>query len=246
MLHCQIATTSDLSLVRMSISRPNESVAEYKPLSHAYLTPLATRLKTAAGDMEALDKLFKFARDATSQLGEWCADQVWSLALAEEEARKVERKVERTFLAEKESRPIKVLDDGLSRLRGAQDIVSKWQLAPPSFEGNSLSPKVRLLVQYLDLIFEKPSATKCIVFVKRRYSARLLEQLSGRFGTPHIRIGLLIGTRYGDPGDLKISFRQQVLTLMRFRKGELNCLVRTTFRLSQADVFANCLSSQLL
>jgi len=227
MLHCQIATTSDLSLVRMSISRPNESIAAYKPLSHAYLTPLAIKLKTESGDMEALDKLFKFAREATSQLGEWCANQVWSLALAEEEARKVERKIERTFLAEKESRPIKVLDDGFSRLRGVQDIVHKWQFARPSFEGNSLSPKVKLLLRYLDLIFEKPSATKCIVFVKRRYSARLLGELSERFGTPHIRIGLLIGTRYGDPGDLKISFRQQVLTLMKFRKGELNCLVGT-------------------
>lgn len=228
MLHCQIATTSDLSLVRMSISRPNESVAVYKPLSHAYLTPLATKLKSESGDMVALDKLFKFAREATSQLGDWCADQVWSLALSEAEARKVERKIERTFLAEKESIPIEVLDDGLSRLRGAQDIVDKWQFARPSFEGNSLSPKVKILLQYLDLIFEKPSATKCIVFVKRRYSARLLGELSGRFGTPHIRIGLLIGTRFGEPGDLKISLRQQVLTLMKFRKGEYNCLVRIT------------------
>ncbi len=236
MLHCQIATTSDLSLVRMSISRPNESVAAYKPLSYAYLTPLASELKMAFGDTGALDKLFKFAREATSQLGEWCADHVWSLALAEEEARKVERKIERTFLAEKDFRPTKLLDDGLNRLRGAQDIVDKWQFAPPSSEGNSLSPKVQLLLQYLGLIFEKPSATRCIIFVNRRYSARLLGELSKRLGTPHMRIGLLIGTRYGDPGDLKISFRQQILTLMRFRKGEVNCLVRTSVYWCQVDI----------
>lgn len=228
MLHCQIATASDLSLVRMSISRPKESVAVYKPLSHAYLTPLAKQLKTRFGDIEALNKLFEFTREATSQLGEWCADQVWSFALAEEEVRKVERKVERTFLAEKVSRSIEVLDRELERLCKARDLVDQWEFARPSFEGNSLSPKVQLLQQYLKLIFEKPSETKCIVFVKRRYSARLLGELSKRLGTPHIRIGLLIGTRYGDPGDLKISFRQQVLTLTKFRKGEVNCLVRTS------------------
>ena len=236
MLHCQIATTADLSLVRMSISRPNESIATYKPLGYAYLTPLANELKTILGDMDTLDKLFNFAREATSQLGEWCADQVWSFALALEEARKVERKVERTCQIEKGARSMKVLNSELHRLHKAQDLVSKWEFARPSFQGNSLSPKVQLLQRYLSLIFEKPSETRCIVFVKRRYSARLLGELSRRLGTPHIRIGLLIGTRYGDPGDLKISFRQQVLTLMKFRKGEVNCLFATSIAEEGLDI----------
>ena len=246
MLHCQIATTSDLALVRMSISHPCESIAVYKPLSHAYLTPLAIELKAKFGDMETLEKLFKYTREATSQLGEWCADRVWSSALAEEEASKIERKIERNFLVEKESSSMKVFDDELERLHRARDLVSRWEFARPSFEGNSLSPKVQLLLHYLDRIFEKPSETRCVVFVKRRYSARLLGELCTKLGTPHIRTGLLIGTRYGDPGDLKISFRQQVLTLVKFKKGEVNCLVRTLGCVYLAKQNANNTSSQLL
>ena len=228
MLHCQIATTSDLSLVRMSISRPCESIAVYKPLAHTYFTPLAIELKAKFGDMEALKKLFRYTQEATSQLGEWCADRIWSFALAEEEGSKIERKIERTFLAATEPSPMRVLDDELERFHKARHLVSQWEYAQPSFEGNSLSPKVHLLLHYLDCIFEKPSETRCIIFVKRRYSARLLNELCARLGTPHIRTGLLTGTRYGDPGDLKISFRQQVLTLVKFKRGDINCLVRSS------------------
>lgn len=225
MLDCQIATASDLSLLRMSISRPNESIAVYEKLRYPYVTRLSAAMKEKFGELEALSKIFKFTREATSQLGEWCADRVWSLALVEEEARKLERKVERSFNTEREVRPIETLDAELARVREAKKFVAEWTFSPPSYTGNSLSSKVLLLQKYLGLIFEKPSNARCIIFVKRRYTARLLGELLAQIGTEHLRVGLLIGTRYGDPGDVKVSFRQQVLTLGKFRKGEINCLV---------------------
>ena len=88
---------------------------------------------------------------------------------------------------------------------------------------------------------------KCIVFVKRRYTARLLADLMAserEIGSPNLRIGLLIGTRYGDPGDVRFSFRQQIITLNKFRKGEINCLV-SLWRLRQlvsALITAACTS----
>lgn len=225
MLDCQIATASDLSLLRMSISRPNESIAVYERLRYPYVTNLSAALKEKYGSIEALSKLFKFTREATAQLGEWCADRVWSLALIDEEAMKIERKIERSFNDEKELRSITVLDAELARVREAKGFVADWTFSPPSYTGNSLSSKVLLLQKYLGLIFEKPSDARCIIFVKRRYTARLLSELLGQIGTEHLRIGLLIGTRYGDLGDVKVSFRQQILTLNKFRKGEINCLV---------------------
>lgn len=225
MLDCQIATASDLSLLRMSISRPNESIAVYEKLRYPYVTRLSAAMKEKFGEVEALSKIFKFTREATSQLGEWCADRVWSLALVEEEARKLERKVERSFNTEREVRPIETLDAELARVREAKKFVADWTFSPPSYTGNSLSSKVLLLQKYLGLIFEKPNNARCIIFVKRRYTARLLGELLAQIGTEHLRVGLLIGTRYGDPGDVKVSFRQQVLTLGKFRKGEINCLV---------------------
>lgn len=147
------------------------------------------------------------------------------MALEDEESLKIERKAERLFLIAKEDRPIHFLDEELSRLREAKEFVNNWTFPAPNFDGNSLSPKVLLLYKYLELVFEKPTNARCIIFVSRRYTARLLVVLLSQIGTPNLRLGSLVGTRYGDPGDVKISFRQQVLTLNKFRKGEINCLV---------------------
>ena len=226
MLHCQIATASDLSLLRMSVSRPDESIAAYKPLCRPYDTTLNAKLKAGFKDMVGLTRLFEFAREATSELGEWCADQIWSFGLADEEARKVERKIERSFVADKDSRPVEEQEAEINRLRDAMAVVKDWTFPPPNTIPNSLSSKVQLLQKYLELVFEKPTDARCIIFVKRRYTARLLGELFSRIGTPHLRLGLLIGTRTGDAGDVKFTFRQQVLTLVKFKSGELNCLVR--------------------
>ena len=226
MLHSQIATTSDLSLLRMSISRPDESLAVYGRLAYAYDTPLCSSLRAKFGNLEALAKFFRNAREATSQLGEWCADYLWRFVLYDEEALKVERKMERKFNRDARNHPVEMLDAELARLREAKGMVKNWTFAKPDASKNSLSPKVLLLHQYMSLIFEKPTDVKCIIFVKHRYTARLLAQLFSHIGTPNLRLDLLIGSRTGDVGDISFSFRQQVLTLMKFRKGDINCLVR--------------------
>ena len=225
MLHSQIATTSDLSLLRMSISRPDESLAVYGRLLYAYDTPLCASLRAKFDDFDSLAKTFKNAREATSQLGEWCADHLWRFVLDEEEALKVERKMERKFNRDPTSHPVAVLDAEIARLREAKEMVKSWTFAKPDASKNSLSPKVLLLHQYMTLIFEKPSDVKCIIFVKRRYTARLLAQLFSHIGTPNLRLDLLIGSRTGDAGDISFSFRQQVLTVRKFKKGDINCLV---------------------
>ena len=225
MLHSQIATTSDLSLLRMSISRPDESLAIYERLSHAYDTSLCSSLRAKFDDLQSLAKTFKNAREATSQLGEWCADLLWRFVLDKEEALKVERKMERKFNRDPADHPVAVLDAEMARLREAKEMVKNWTFAKPDASKNSLSPKVLLLHQYMALIFEKPSDVRCIIFVKHRYTARLLAQLFGHIGTPNLRLDLLIGSRNGDVGDISFSCRQQVLTVRKFKKGDTNCLV---------------------
>ena len=236
MLHCQISTTADLSLLRMTLSRPKEDIVAYAPLRFSYLTPLSQALKQRYFDMDALRKVFAFAQEATSQLGEWCADQVWSFALAEQEALKVEKKVERDYTMGHMPKPAEIHNNDIARLREAQNFVNSWNFIPPAFEGNSLSSKVILLYQYLNLHFKAPSETRCIVFVHRRYTARLLKELFTRIGPVNLRLGLLVGTRIGDPGDVKVSFKQQILTLMKFRKGELNCLFATSIAEEGLDI----------
>ena len=220
----------------MSISRPNERIAEYEPLVSPYRTFLCAEIEKRFGDMESLSRLIHFATEATSELGEWCADHVWSFALADQEAGKMEGKIERSFHAEKKARPAEALDSELKRIREARQIVDNHTFLPPSFTGNSLSPKVRRLHHYLSDVFERPTDAKCIIFVKKRYTARLLGELFKRIGGPYLRIGLLIGARAGEAGDVKVTIRQQVITLTKFRKGELNCLFATSIAEEGLDI----------
>ena len=236
MLDCQIATTSDLSLLRMSVSRPKEQILVYDHLSPAYDTPLCSKLRSIYPDVEVFSKIFKFAHDATSQLGDWCADQVWRFALTDVESRKVERKTEQKFLRDQENRPMDVLNNELNRLREAKNLIEEWPFPPLRLETNSLSPKVLLLHRYLEHIYGRPTDTKCIIFAKRCKTARLLTQLLTQIGGLYFRCDLLIGSGSGDYGDVKFSFRQQILTLMRFKSGELNCLIATSVAEEGLDI----------
>lgn len=76
MLDCQIATTSDISLVRKAISRPKENILEYGPLRSPYLSQLGQAVRDRFGQLGVLGKLFGSARLAAAQLGEWCADSL--------------------------------------------------------------------------------------------------------------------------------------------------------------------------
>lgn len=236
MLHSQIVTASDLSLLRNSISRPTEQVARYAPLQNAYETPLCAKLRKEFGNVTGFPKLFVHAREATRQLGEWCADQLWRFALADEDAHKLETKTERAFHADKENRQMTILDAQLDRIRQAKNVIANWKFEAPTLEINSLSSKVIELHRRLGEEMPSNGKGKCIIFVKKRYTARLLGALLPKIEPSHLRVGLLIGTRYGDPGDIKFSFREQVLTLQRFRKGELNCLIATSIAEEGLDI----------
>lgn len=226
MLDCQIATAADLSLLRMSISRPKERALKYPRLQPPYLTPLCERLKATFGDLESIRKVLAFAQEATSELGEWCADHVWHLALKDEEARKIERKTERLHNAAREARSASQLDAELEQIRKAQEVVSQWtfQKVTDNFY-NNISPKLLILKKYLEHIFKESAHHRCIVFVRRRYTARLLIEMFSQMRIENAKLGVLIGTRYGDAGDVKISFRQQIITLRDFKEGNINCLV---------------------
>ena len=229
MLNSQIATTSDLSLVRKAISRPKENIIEYGRLRSPYLTQLGQALQDKFGEIDVLGKLFDSARLAAAELGEWCADRLWeAVFLGQNEMLKLERLVEGTCESERGSRPVEQRDADLVQLRQAREFVGGWSFVSPGPVPNMLSSKALALQAALAAIYEANENAKCIVFVKRRYTARLLADLMASergIGPPNLRVGLLIGTRYGDPGDVRFSFRQQIITLNKFRKGEINCLV---------------------
>ena len=237
LLQSRIATAADLSMLRQTISRPVEQVISYESLEPQHLTSFGAEMKARFGDLTVLKKLFKTARSQSSQLGDWCADQVWSVAFNDEEQQgKITRKVQRQFRTEKSTRPIAELDAELARVQEAKAFVQQHVFSPQSLRRPSISPKVLRLSQYLKLIYERNTTARCIVFVKERYTARLLLNLFESIGTAHMHMGLLIGTRSSCTGDQKLSFRDQILTLAKFREGKINCLFATSIAEEGIDI----------
>ena len=179
---------------------------------------------------------------AVPVLGEWCADQIWAFALEDEEAKKIERQTERIFGTGSNTQSLEDLDKEIRQIREAKEFVGsfmaarargQWQPKEPS---NKWSSKVQCLTDQLRKYFGQESKTRCIVFVEARFTARLLKELYNQIGGPHLHVDLLIGTRKGQPGDAKVSFRQQVLTLSKFKKGEVNCLFATSVAEEGLDI----------
>lgn len=236
MLHSRIATASDIALLRSTVSRPDEVVLTYDPCLRAHETPLCHELKHRFGELKALQKHFIIAEKAASQLGDWCADQIWRLATTEEEHLKLERKTEKTFLTDPENLPMSVLNTNLEKLKDIRGVVTRLSPGRPSLDANSISPKCRSLIAYLNQAYTAEKQLKCIIFVTERWTARLLREILIYLGPEQLRTDLLIGNRAGEAGDLKVSFRKQLGTLNKFRKGEVNCLIATSVAEEGLDI----------
>ncbi|KAI9848483.1 MAG: Dicer-like protein 1 [Thelocarpon superellum] len=225
LLDCQIATTSDMSLLQQFVHRPQEQMGAYDKLLPPFETPLYRGLHKLLGSVNLLSRAFLDALAASSELGPWCSDHLWSLTLTEDGVRKIERKAERDFEGHMSGEPSSVLEHDLYRLGEARDFIDQHAREPrPTLD--DLSSKVLWLQKFLAQRYSEAGTDKCIIFVQKRRTARLLASLfvHASVGTPHLRVGLLMGTVSAGVNDLQISFRDQVLTLTKFRNGTLNCL----------------------
>lgn len=242
LLDCRIATTSDMSLAE-AIKKPTETILKYPALPHVgFETTLLQSLKTRYGDMDVFATTFARAIEIARHLGRWCADYHLLLALSPERLKKLELKVERSFyertvLQEPEERQ-KSLDGLLKRLNEAV-VFTQEEGAAETANINSatdLSTKVSNLVKYLAGQFERETSHRCIVFVKEKVTARLLHAVFERAGTQFMHSGFLIGQSGMDTFEDNFSIRQQVITLLRFRKGTTNCLFATSVAEEGLDV----------
>jgi endoribonuclease Dicer len=215
LLDSKIATASELSQIRRFIQRPKEEMWIHNKLPSPFGTKLCNLLESKFGDIEDLRSAFRFAWRASSELGRWCSDGIWKQVFSASVLPRLEGKSQ----------------EEMSRLQEANDIASTHILNDPD-EPGELSPKVQLLRKKLAEHFQENPDTKCIVFTEMRYTALMLLELFNVLGVPRIRPGLLIGARSDDVTGANISFRQQFLALVKFRSGEINCLVR--------DAAANC------
>lgn len=222
LMNCRIATTSNLSLLRDFVSKPKEEEWVYEKLPPPFGTELYETLKTRYGDISALESVFAFAWIASSELGAWCANQVWALALADDVLPKLKGSITRDADTDPQSSERAINDN--KRVNEASKLIKDY-IEDQVFEPRGVSSKVELLLRKLSEQFIKWPNTKCIVFTERRNTAKVLLQLCNSQGIPNLRPDVLVGVRKGDAMGMNTTFRGQFLALIKFRKGEFNCLV---------------------
>ncbi|EME40959.1 hypothetical protein DOTSEDRAFT_56023 [Dothistroma septosporum NZE10] len=241
LLDCKIATTQDMSLAE-AIKRPTEEILRYDALpQRCFETSLLQDLKSRYGNIEVFASSFQRAAEVARHLGRWCADNFLLHAFSHEKSSKYSVEVEKKWHARKGRQKVAELDEAVKEIQAATHYIQqRSHVLDELSRTQDLSSKVRQLDHYLRLQFERESTHRAIVFVDRRYTARLLHnlytRLRGQEGYEYLRGHFLIGSNGGSIDEDSFSFRQQVMTLMKFRKGELNCLFATSVAEEGLDV----------
>jgi endoribonuclease Dicer len=235
LLHSKIATTSDKMLAANSIIRPEEEVAVYSRLRDEFETPLHVKVKAKYGDVQPFQKFFRTSKTHASELGRWAADMYWSFAFADEESRKLQVREEYKYNLSKTDWSASELDAQMARLKEAASFVQQLDVGLPTLSDQDISSKVQKLHFWLNLYYERTTTARCIVFVEKRHTARLLKLIFDHIGGPHLHCDVLVGIN-NRAGEENKSLRSQILTLQKFRRGELNCLFATSVAEEGLDI----------
>ncbi|KAL2159933.1 hypothetical protein VTH06DRAFT_2066 [Thermothelomyces fergusii] len=238
LLHSQIATVADPAILQNSSAKPkHEVVVEYDKRPPHWETELNQALKGLVGDLRLFRKPFTFTDTAAAELGPWCADRYWELFFEEGDAIRLESKTEREAFGKYAYS--KSVGDHVEKVREARALVKLHTFARPSI--GLLSSKVVLLLRILREQFRGACHhRRCIVFVKQRNTASLLADLlrQPEMKIPGLVPGLLVGG--GRPeasyGNEKVTYRDQVRTIYKFKKGEINCIFATSVAEEGLDI----------
>jgi endoribonuclease Dicer len=235
LLHSKIATTTDRMLAANNISRPEEEVAVYSRLRNEFETPLHLKVKSKYGDVEPFQKLFRQSKRHASELGRWASDMYWSFAFADEQSRRLQNREEYRYNRVNKNYSVPELDAQIKRLKEAAAFVQQHDFGLPTLSDHDVSSKVQKLHYWLNLYYERSGAAHCIVFVEKRHTARLLKLIFDNIGGPNLRCDVLVGVN-SRAGEENISLRSQILTLQKFRRGEVNCLFATSVAEEGLDI----------
>jgi endoribonuclease Dicer len=221
-----------MSLLKNAISRPQEQEIYFQRLMQYSPTDLCQLLSNLIGKMALMSKSFRDVKKANYELGPWCANRVWFYALAEHEAEKLVAKLRKLYIKASGDEAENSLDfsNSVADLKSAINIVTQHPYSSPKptlrdETDGDISTKVLELFRYVHHVYSSNENEKCIIFVEKRITARLLLDLFQNLDIPNIKLGTLIGSRDWEVGDSKVTYRQQMETIVDFKAGKLNCLV---------------------
>lgn len=236
LLHSQIATTADPRALQTTVSKPKEELmATYSHLVQPPETGLTAKLRVAVGSNKYLSKAFNFSKYASRELGTWFVDRNWQLIFQEDELLKLEAKTEKSFADNMASAD--AVNKHKKGIQSARKLVQAHQFMDP--EEFLLSSKVHLLLRLLTEHFNNgKDRVRCIVFVEQRWTAKLLADLllqEGIIKIPGLKVGVLMGANQDDNCS-STSFRQQLVTIIKFKDGDLNCIFATSVAEEGLDI----------
>lgn len=236
LLDSKIATTSDSTFLGKFVHRPDSSVLEFSAPPAPFETQLYQQLWARYWNIKEFRPLFDHAKEIAAHLGQWCGDKYWSFAFGEAKSRKLEVKLQRRAQRTRNFAPFD-LDAQVAQLHQAHEDIQSYHIRPPRLSEMDLSSKVIKLFEILLGIFQAFPDSRCLVFVERRSTARLLNELAKQTGNDHIKPGMLVGATGGaDMAGLQWTIREQVIAISRFRRGILNCLFATSVAEEGLDI----------
>ncbi|KAH6872047.1 P-loop containing nucleoside triphosphate hydrolase protein [Thelonectria olida] len=225
----EIATVSDNVLIEsMARQKQTEERADYDSLE--FPEDSKTILWELIAGQVLQNSQFKasldFTKEASSTLGAWCADQYWHLSITENETARLSAKTERNFASTFASAQADRATDAVRRVR---EIVKDHALNAIQPSSPELSVKAKKLHEVLLHAFTLDGTRRCIVFVEKRYTACLLSNLYQQPGMriPGMTASYMVGCQSATSNLGNMSFRGQVVTLQKFRRGDVNCLFAT-------------------
>jgi len=240
LLNARIVTNVNSLLLQQAVHRPKPVLFKYHYHPTPFITPFYRDLWNQYHNVKAFEQIFKKSKEVSNQLGAWCSDGYWMFAFSDAQAKKVEMKVQQRSLGGKDLTPAQLLklDQDIILLREAQEVVKHHDFSIPTIDPTtfSLSPKVIKLYEMLRQVFNEATKSRCIVFVEKRHTAKLLKMVFDLIGCGHLHSGVLIGTASGSVQGMNYSLKDQVVTLMKFRNGDINCLFATSVAEEGLDI----------
>lgn len=235
LLHANIATTTDSTLASNNINRPDEEVVVYARLKNNYQSVFHQDIMARYGDVITFQKFFTASKQHASELGRWASDMYWSFAFADEQSSKLQNREQSKHNKFKKGGSTRGWDLQLERLKEAAQYVQQHNFGKPTLSDQDLSSKVQRLHFWLSLYYERSGEARCIVFVEKRQTARLLKLIFEHIGGVNLHCDMLVGVNSRDD-EQNVSLRNQILTLAKFRRGELNCLFATSVAEEGLDI----------
>ncbi|KAK8060216.1 Dicer-like protein [Apiospora saccharicola] len=247
LLHSEIATVADPGAFREHLQKTNiEKIVEYSFAPVPFETPLWSKLNSLIGHNNHFKKLFDFAKWCTRELGPWCADRIWHLCFTGDELLKAKARTEayvmkRAAGMHSDHKLVSLIDREVQAVELAYDAVLAHteKEAHPSYD--LVSDKILRLVSILTKDFT-PRTDKCIIFVDRRLTAVVLNDLLKQpgMGLKHVQPKILLGTGTVEAGEqLGMSRKAQEKAIREFRSVGTNCLVATNIAEEGLDI-PNC------